>query len=181
MPTLNRFPLLGLWAEEAARRMGYTKAEAESLGHAYAVLYAIRAQRLRKPAKEKEEKPTRRKRPRAETLAFGGDDLEVTHDDGQIRGLVGGEQPQTPQSYQASVRKKFPPTYYATLQKAFRQLLRHYPPSRLNSRLLYNLYDEWKKECGRGRLVDLDKLIGWCREHAEGAGKARLGKKRPRQ
>jgi hypothetical protein len=43
MPTLNRFPILGLWAEEAARRIGYSKDEAESLGHAYAVLYAIRA------------------------------------------------------------------------------------------------------------------------------------------
>src|SRR5690242_5637434 len=63
MATLNRFPLLGLWAEEAARRIGYPKAEAESLGHAYAVLYAIRAQRLRQPAKEKEEKAPRRKRP----------------------------------------------------------------------------------------------------------------------
>src|SRR5205085_4280167 len=41
--TLNRFPLLGLWATEAARRAGYRRDEAEALGHAYAVLYAIRA------------------------------------------------------------------------------------------------------------------------------------------
>lgn len=49
MPTLNRFPLLGLWAEEAARRLGYRKDGAESLGHAYSVLYAIRAQRVQRP------------------------------------------------------------------------------------------------------------------------------------
>ena len=181
MATLNRFPLLGLWAEETARRIGYTKTEAESLGHAYAVLYAIRAQRLRQPAKEKVEKAPRRKRPRAKTIHFGGDDLEATHEDGEVRGLVGGEQPQTPQSYQVSVRKKFPPGYYATLQKAFRQLLRQYPPSRLDSRLVYNLYDEWKRECGKGRMVDLEKLLTWCRQHAEGPGKGQLGKKRLRK
>ena len=44
MPTLNRFPLLGLWAREAATRIGYTAPDADTIGHAYAVLYAIRAQ-----------------------------------------------------------------------------------------------------------------------------------------
>ena len=43
MATLNRFPLLGLWAREAAHRIGYPDREADVLGHAYAVLYAIRA------------------------------------------------------------------------------------------------------------------------------------------
>jgi hypothetical protein len=33
-PTLNRFPLLGLWAKEAARRVGYSKGESEALGAA---------------------------------------------------------------------------------------------------------------------------------------------------
>jgi len=28
------------------------------------------------------------------------------------------------------------------------------------------LYDEWKKSCGAGRLVDLDKLIAWCAKRA---------------
>src|SRR5262249_30650416 len=163
MATLNRFPLLGLWAEEAARRIGYSKAEAEALGHAYAVLYAIRAQRIAHPTtKEKEEKKSQRRPARAHTLHFAGDDLEITRDaKGKILGLVGGQQPQTPQSYRASVQKKFPTGYYDRLQKCFRQLLRTYPPSRLDSRLVYNLYDEWKKANAKGRLVDLDKLIDW--------------------
>jgi hypothetical protein len=87
--------------------------------------------------------------------------------DGKVLGLVGGQQPQTPQSYQASVRKKFPPGYYGRLQKCFRQLLRNYPPKQLDSRLVYNLYDEWKKANGKGRLVDLDKLTDWCQTRAE--------------
>ena len=58
MTTLNRFPLLSLWAREVARRLGYTAAEAESLGHAYAVLYAIRA--AGKP-KHKDDQPGAKK------------------------------------------------------------------------------------------------------------------------
>lgn len=167
MPTLNRFPLLGLWAEEAARRLGFRKGEAESLGHAYAVLYAIRARG--KPKKEKEEPaaPARQERPEAERLSFGGDDLDVVYDaDGQVRGLVGGDRPQTPRTYAAGVRAKFPPGYYEKLSEAFQKVLKGYPPRRLNSRLVYDLYDEWKRACGVGRLVDLDALLRWCREQA---------------
>ncbi|HEV3262730.1 MAG TPA: hypothetical protein VG013_38195 [Gemmataceae bacterium] len=171
MPTLNRFPLLGLWAEEAARRIGYPKNEAESLGHAYAVLYAIRAQRVARPKAGEEEAhpPPRRKAPRGEEVEFGGDKLAVTHDaQGHLRGKVGGDKPQTPRTYQASVRAKFPPGYYEKLESCFRRLLKKFPPSRLNSRLVYGLYDEWKKSCGEGRRVDLDKLLRWCRERAAG-------------
>lgn len=171
MPTLNRFPLLGLWAEEAARRLGYTMPEAESLGHAYAVLYAIRAQKVRPAPAEgegKEKARAHRKKTRADHLRFGGDELEVTHDQqGRLRGLVGGGQPQTPKTYDASVRRKFPPGYYEKLQQSFRRLLRTFPPRALHGRLVYNLYDEWKKRCGVGRRVDLDRLIDWCREQAE--------------
>src|SRR5436309_546956 len=125
MPTLNRFPLLGLWAEEAARRLGYAKNEAESLGHAYAVLYAIRAQRLARPKQgAAEERAPRRKAPPREEVAFCGDKLEVTHDThGRLRGKVGGDRPQTPRTYQASVRAKFPPGYYEKLESCFRRLL----------------------------------------------------------
>jgi len=40
-PTLNRFPLFGLFAHRAARKMGYTDAEARLLGYSTALLYAI--------------------------------------------------------------------------------------------------------------------------------------------
>jgi hypothetical protein len=168
MPTLNRFPLLGLWAEEAARRLGYTGAEAEALGHAYAVLYAIRARG--KPKQPAEEKPAARKpakRAKTETLRFCGDDLPVTRDaDGHVRGLVGHEKPQTAASYRAAVAGKFPEGYHDRLRACFRRLFKQYPPRRLDGRLVYDLYDEWKKSCGVGRLVDLDKLLDWCEAHA---------------
>ena len=167
MPTLNRFPLLGLWAREAARRLGYTKDEAEALGHAYAVLYAIRA--AGKPKRKAEEKqaaaPTQPAAPAADQLEFCGDTLDVTYDaNGKVQGLVGRDQPQTAATYQKHVPAKFPPGYYARLEDCFRRLLKTYPPRQLNSRLLYEIYDGWKKSCGVGRLVDLDKLIDWCNQ-----------------
>ena len=169
MPTLNRFPLLGLWAKEAARRLGYTRGEAESLGHAYAVLYAIRARGRPQKPPEHEKKPAAaaRKRAAAEEVDFGGDRLAVTRtDEDRVRGLVGGEAAQTPASYRASVAAKFPPGYYEKLEQAFRHVFRALPPRRLKGRLVYELYDQWKKECGVGRSVDLDCLVQWCEENA---------------
>jgi hypothetical protein len=167
MLTLNRFPLLGLWAMEAARRLGYTKAEAESLGHGYAVLYAIRARgrpKLTEGAKPEKPKP---KPAAAEQFSFGGDDLDVTRAaDGKVRARVGGERMQTPESYEASVEWKFPEGYYDKLQSAFRRVLKTLPPRQVDSRMLYDLYDDWKRACGVGRLVDLDKLIAWCAQRA---------------
>ena len=169
MTTLNRFPLLGLWAKEAARRLGYTKGEAEALGHAYAVLYAIRARGKPQKAPVPEKKrPAARKPPPAEEVDFGGDRLAVTHTGaGRVRGRVGGDAEQTPASYRAHVAAKFPPEYYEKLQKAFRRVLRAHPPREMKTRLVYELYDEWKKKCGVGREVDLNRLLAWCHEHAE--------------
>ncbi len=168
MPTLNRFPLLALWAKEAARRIGYTVGESEALGHAYAVLYAIRA--ARKPSKkEAAPKPAKRKPPRppSQQIDFGGDQIDVVHDAaGKVQGLVGHEQPQTAESYRKTVLHKYPPGYYAKLEHAFRDVLRTYKPGVLNSHLVYDLYDEWKRHCGVGRSVDLDCLLEWCEERA---------------
>ena len=168
MPTLNRFPLLALWAKEAARRIGFTVAESAALGHAYAVLYAIRAARVTRK-KEGAPEAAKRKRPAPppQQIDFGGDRIDIAHDAaGKVQGLVGHEQPQTAQSYKRAVVPKFPDSYYGKLEKAFRTLFKKYPPATLNSRQLYSLYDQWKKRCGVGRLVDLDELLEWCRQQA---------------
>lgn len=168
MPTLNRFPLLGLWAREAARRIRYSTPDAEALGHAYAVLYAIRANRQPKTEEPAEPKRKRPRRPRGvQELQFAGDTLDVSYDGaGHVVGRVGGERPQTPRSYRTSVGRKFPPGYLDDLSEAFREVLKTYAPSELNSRLVYRIYDEWKKDCAVGRRVDLDCLLEWCRRAA---------------
>jgi len=171
MPTTsNRFPLLGLWAREAARRLGYKAADAEALGHAYAVLYAIRAAKRPKNAKDAAKPRGRRG---DEQLHFAGDTLDVAHDAaGCLQGLVGDGRPQTPRTYRASVADKFPADYARRLGEAFRKVLKAYPPEALDGRIVYALYDEWKKACAAGREVDLDKLLDWCDRRA-GATKAK--------
>ena len=172
MATLNRFPLLGLWAAEAARRAGYRRDEAEALGHAYAVLYAIRAARVPRTEADRAQPAARRRHVPAQTVRFGGDDLPVTGTaDGHLRGLVGGEQPQTPASYRSAVRAKFPAGAYDRLRRDFRRVLGAYPPRAMKDRLVYDLYDEWKRACGVGRLVDLAQLHRWC---AARAGRQRM-------
>jgi hypothetical protein len=176
MPNLNRFPLLGLWAKEAARRVGHPDADAQTIGHAYAVLYAIRANSPVRPVSYKDEeaaesvKKALANQPEVELLEFGGDKLEVSQDpQGRLVGRVGGQLAQTPETYRYKVRGKFPAGYYAKLKDAFRTVLDGIGPKKLDSKLVYGLYDQWKKACAAGRLVDLDKLLQWCRERAPAA------------
>jgi len=178
MPTLNRFPLLGLWAREAARRIGYSAPEADALGHAYAVLYAIRANMRPEPGKATgPAKPKRRLR--ADQIEFGGDKLDVVYDEsGRLLGRVGGDRPQTPRSYRASVARKFPEGYLERVTDAFQKVLDRVPPKQLDGPMIYDLYDQWKKEAGVGRRVDLDRLIEWCERRA-GAVKAARPRKSP--
>ena len=171
MAVLNRFPLLGLWAREAARRVGYPAPEADALGHAYALLYAIRANRRARPATAPPA-PTTRRRPVADQVEFGGDRLDAAYNEaGRLIGLVGGDRPQTPRSYRTAVARKIPDEHRAQLTDAFRRVFQTIPPKQLDSGMVYDLYDRWKKECGVGRRVDLDKLLEWCDRRA-GAVKA---------
>lgn len=177
MPTLNRFPLLGLWAREAARRIGYSAPEADALGHAYAVLYAIRANMRPEQRKEAPRGKPKRRLP-AEHVEFGGDTLDVVHDEaGHLLGRVGGDRPQTPRTYRTSVARKFPEGYLEQVAGAFRKVLDRVPAKQLDGPMIYDLYDRWKKEAGVGRRVDLDKLIEWCERWA-GARKSSGAKNR---
>jgi hypothetical protein len=177
MPTLNRFPLLGLWAREAARRLGYANPEADALGHAYAVLYAIRANMRPEPSQPgAAAKPKRRLR--ADQIEFGGDKLDVVYDEsGRLLGRVGGDRPQTPRSYRTSSARKFPEGYLERVTEAFQKVLDQIPPEQLDGPMIYDVYDQWKKEAGVGRRVDLDRLIEWCQLRA-GALKAARPRKR---
>jgi hypothetical protein len=168
---LNRFPLLGLWAREAAHRLGYSDADADTIGHAYAVLYAIRANSTSKPVKYKDKEAAAAvekalaEKTEIERLDFCDDELQVSRNaQGRLIGHVGNALPQTPETYRYKVVGKFPPAWHEKLQTAFRNFFQAYPPDRLNTRILYTLYDQWKKSCAAGRLVDLDKLIKWCEE-----------------
>ena len=100
---------------------------------------------------------------------MGGDKVDVVRRGGRLRGRVGGDWPQTPESYHASVKAKFPPGDYDRLQRAFRRVWKTYRPQALRGGLVYDLYDQWKRTCGVGRRVDLDCLLQWCEERASAA------------
>ena len=176
--TLNRFPLLGLWAREAAVRIGHPEREADVLGHGYAVLYAIRANSPKKPVHYKDKDAARAAQealasPTAndvELLSFGGDDLQVSRNGrGELVGRVGDQMPQTPESYRYKVMRKFPAGYYERVQSAFRDFFAAIDPGALDSKMVYALYDQWKKACASGHSVDLDRLIKWCRDRKPAA------------
>jgi hypothetical protein len=176
MATLNRFPLFGLWNRIAAETLGYDADEARSIGHAVAVLFAIRARGGGRKAKAEREGAAPEAAPveRMETddLAFGGDPIPCEFgDDGRlVRCLVGARTPQdpaqTPESYDAAVEAKIPEEYLEPLQAAMTGLLATYPQPELQTRMLYQVYDEWKRECAAGRRVDLDQLVAWLEDRA---------------
>ncbi|MDR7502664.1 MAG: hypothetical protein QN119_10655 [Armatimonadota bacterium] len=91
-----------------------------------------------------------------------------------MQGLVGGEEPQTAESYRKNVAAKFPPVYYARLERCFRSLLAADDPAELREEVVYSVYDRWKRRCGVGRLVDLDRLPAWC-ESERGRRASRRG------
>ncbi len=179
MATLNRFPLFGLWNRVAAGVLGYGDDETKCIGQGVAVLYAIRAKgggHRPEPTKTNSSK-TIPAGDAAEAMAtddisFGGDNLPCEFDeDGSVaRCLVGCQSPkdaaQTPQSYDASVATKIPPEYLEPLTTAMTQLLSSYKQAELQGALIYNIYDDWKRACGAGRRVDLDKLVDWLERNA---------------
>lgn len=168
MATLNRFPLFGLWNRIAAETLGYDADEARAIGHGVAVLFAIRARGggRKKPAGEEASAPPA-ERMETDDLVFGGDPLpcEFAEDGRLARCLVGARAPddpaQTPESYDAAVEAKIPAEYLERLRAAMAGLLATYPQPDLQTRTLYQVYDEWKRDCAAGRRVDLDQLVAW--------------------
>ena len=184
MATLNRFPLWGLWNRVAAEVLEYEADEARCIGHAVAVLYAIRAQgggyRGGKSSTKKGSIPAgaATKVLTTDELAFGGDSLpcEMDEDGRVVKCLVGCKSPkdkaQTPSTYERDVEGKVPLELRQELTEAMQALLSTYSKMELSGRLIYRIYDQWKKECKAGRRVDLNNLLDWLRERAEDRKKA---------
>lgn len=173
-PTLNRFPLFGLFCCRAALRMSKSETQSELLGYSMAVLYAIfksQAQRRRegKTKKEKRELPEEARRAKTDMLHFGGHDFMVIKDDAEhIRKTVVGHEIHEPEDYDKSVRAKFPEGWHDRLAKAFDRYLEPHEPSELQAEgKLYELYKAWRDDCKVGRnRVDLKELEEWIGEHA---------------
>ncbi len=169
--TLNRFPLFGLFAYRAAKKMGYPEEDARLLGFSTALLYAI----YKAKAQAKQEKPeteAKKELPeeidaKTKTLQFGGQEFIVIPGKGErVKQTVVGHEVHDPEEYDAEVKAKFPDGWHDRLAKAFDKYLDAYDPDELNH--LFDLYKAWRDENEVGfNRVDLEKLLGWLKEHAK--------------
>lgn len=172
-PTLNRFPLFGLFAHQAARHMGYAENDARLLGYSTALLYAIFKAKAQKRKEKAEEEPTKRKELPKEVAAkakphqFGGQDFQVIYGEGKrLRQTVVGHEVHDAEEYDRQIKAKFPEGWYERLAKAFDEYLAAHDPEELNKgSVLFDLYKAWRDGCKVGfNRVDLEKLAAWLGE-----------------
>jgi hypothetical protein len=169
-PTLNRFPLFGLFAYRAAWHMGYPEETAKLLGYSTAVLYAIFKAKAQKQSESTEPKkmPKEVETAKTGTIEFGGKQFTVIYGKGKHPSkTVVGHEIQTPDRYGPQVEAKFPKGWYDRLAKAFDGYLEPHTPKAINSgNTLYELYKAWRDGCKVGfNRVDLEKLVEWLKEH----------------
>jgi len=158
--TLNRFPLLGLFAHQAAKKMGYAEDDSRLLGYSTALLYAIFKA---KAQAKKKELPTEIE---TETLQFGGQEFQVIYGKGKrLKQTVVGHVVHDADEYDSQIKAKFPEGWYDRLSKAFDKYLAGYDARQLEN--LFDLYKAWRDGCKIGfNRVDLEKLIQWLEERA---------------
>jgi len=167
--TLNRFPLLGLFAHQAARHMGYPEDDARLLGFSTALLYAIfkaKAQAKKESAESKKKELPTEIAAKTETLQFGGQEFQVIYGKGKrLKQTVVGHEVHDAEEYDSQIRAKFPEGWYDRLAKAFDKYLAAHDPDELN--WLFDLYKAWRDENKVGfNRVDLEKLAAWLEERA---------------
>lgn len=171
--TLNRFPLFGLFAERAAKKMGYSEEEARLLGYSTALLFAIFKARAQKK-KERTEKEAEKEIPqvvkalKTETIEFGGQKYEVVRGKRKrLEKTIVGHEVHDASAYDGEIQTKFPEGWHDRLSKAFDKYLADSDPEHLNTdNTLFELYKAWRDECKVGfNRVDLERLVGWLGKH----------------
>ncbi len=172
-PTLNRFPLFGLFAHQAAKKMGYAEDDARLLGYSTALLYAIF--KAKAQAKRAEKEPTKKKElpseiaAKTKTLQFGGQEFQVIYGKGKrLKQTVVGHEVHDAEEYDSQIKAKFPEGWYDRLARAFDKYLAAHDSEELNKgSALFDLYEAWRDGCKVGfNRVDLDKLAAWLEERA---------------
>ena len=144
--TLNRFPLFGLFAYRAAKKLGYPEEDARLLGYSTALLYAIfkaKSQaKKQKPETQKKELPEE-VRAKTATIEFGGQEFTVIPGKGKrLKQTIVGHEVHDPEEYDSQVKAKFPEGWYDRLAKAFDKYLDAYDPEDVNR--LFDLYKAWR-------------------------------------
>jgi len=167
--TLNRFPLLGLFAHQAARHLGYPEDDARLLGYSTALLYAIfkaKAQAKKESAESKKKELPTEIEAKTKLLQFGRQEFQVIYGKGKrLKQTVVGHEVHDAEEYDSQIKAKFPEGWYDRLATAFDKYLDGYDARQLEN--LFDLYKRWRDENKIGfNRVDLERLIQWLEERA---------------
>ncbi len=165
--TINRAPVLTLWAAIVAERLGHSRQEALTLGRAVAGLNAqSKGKRLgiyeekKEEAKEKETKEE--KAARLHTVAVLGRAVPVVKTPHGLRAAIKGETID-PDSVETYLEQKFGDDLDAA-RLALEKLAKAYTPRELDARA-YDLYEKFRPEIPEGKKgwgakgeLDLDHI-----------------------
>jgi hypothetical protein len=159
--SINRAPLLTLWAAVVAQRLGFDEDEALSLGKAVAGLNAQAKGRrlgLFKPHEEKPKKAREREPGEVFRVEVCGRPVPATNTEQGFR-AVRGNKPVEPAGVRRYLEGKFGENLKA-VQAALKKLARAYPPKELAERC-FGLYEQFRPEIpegvkGWGAKGDLD-------------------------
>ena len=151
--SINRAPVLTLWAAIVAERLGHDRLEALTLGKAVAGLNAqSKGRRIGIYAeKTEEEKAKEKKEAKASaqhTVAILGRSVPVVKTPHGPRAAIQGEAID-PDSVQTYLEQKFGDRL-AEVRLALEQLAGHYSPQQLETRA-YDLYEKFRPEIPEGK------------------------------
>jgi hypothetical protein len=159
--SINRAPVLTLWAAVVAERLGFTEDEALSLGKALAGLNAQAKGRRLGIFKPHEEKPTKaRKKEQGEEfwVEIVGRPVPAINTANGIRAVKGAQELE-PEDVKRYLESKFDDDF-KRVQSAMRKLAKCYGPKELSERA-YGLYEQFRPSIpggkkGWGAKSDLD-------------------------
>lgn len=159
--SINRAPVLTLWAAVVAERLGFDADEALTLGKAVAGLNAQSKGRRLGIFKPHEERPAQARRKERGTrfrVEVCGRDVPAVNTDDGIRAVRGGK-PMDPNGVRRYLEEKFGDALPAA-HSAMKKLARAYPPRDL-AREAYPLYERFRPDVpagmkGWGARGDLD-------------------------
>ena len=163
--TINRAPVLTLWAVIVAERLGFDRDEALTLGKAVAGLNAqAKGQRLGifHPREEKPEKARERGAGETFLIELVGRPVPATNTPEGLRATIKGN-PITPESVTRYLEGKFGENLGA-VRAAMEELAQAFQPQQLEAKA-YSLYEKFRPEIPEGKrgwgaqgTLDLDRV-----------------------
>lgn len=146
---INRYPICAAFYATVAQRLGYTQAEAESLGLARATFFAAAKNGFRKGGGKKHGAsphgfPTKAsaQQPQVGSVNFAGLETQTTDVGGEQIAVFGGQKMTEFASRVRSKIEAIKPGSYAKLEQAILAELSQYSDAEINTGFAYKLYEK---------------------------------------